>query len=467
MNQSHDIVICGAGIAGISAAYHLTVKRGIKDVLIVDERAPLSLTSDKSTEAYRNWWPDAAMVAMMNRSIDLLEEMAHETGNIFNLNRRGYVYATADESNLESFIESARKPALAGAGELRIHTVETLHRNVSPHRTQETLQCNVSTTAYTPHHAEGFEKIDGADLILDQNLIRGHFPYLTEKTIAVLHARRCGWFSAQTLGMWMLDQAKAHGAKLLNAKVTSIEVSRGRVEAVHAGKKINCEYFVNAAGPLIKNLGDMIGVDLPIHHELHTKISFADSLGCIPRDAPMLIWNDAQVPMWSDDERAMLREDEATKWMTEKLAAGAHTRPEGAGASVLMLWDTHSHPVDLILPPKFDDSFPDLVMRGLATMIPSLQKYFHRPPKPFVDGGYYTKTKENRPLVGSHGVNGAYIIGAFSGYGLMCAPACGELLAAHITGASLPSYAKDFELARYEDEEYVKGLENLRESGQL
>ena len=91
MNHTYDIVICGAGIAGISAAYHLTVKHGINDVLIVDERTPLSLTSDKSTEAYRNWWPDAAMVAMMNRSIDLLEEMAHETGNIFNLNRRGCV----------------------------------------------------------------------------------------------------------------------------------------------------------------------------------------------------------------------------------------------------------------------------------------------------------------------------------------------------------------------------------------
>ena len=27
-----DIVICGAGLAGISAAYHLTVKKGISDV---------------------------------------------------------------------------------------------------------------------------------------------------------------------------------------------------------------------------------------------------------------------------------------------------------------------------------------------------------------------------------------------------------------------------------------------------
>jgi glycine/D-amino acid oxidase-like deaminating enzyme len=45
-----DVVICGAGIAGISAAYYLTVKHGVKDVVLIDERPPLTLTSDKSTE---------------------------------------------------------------------------------------------------------------------------------------------------------------------------------------------------------------------------------------------------------------------------------------------------------------------------------------------------------------------------------------------------------------------------------
>ncbi len=41
-----EIVICGAGIAGIAAAYHLSVQRGVRDVVIVDELPPLSLTSD-------------------------------------------------------------------------------------------------------------------------------------------------------------------------------------------------------------------------------------------------------------------------------------------------------------------------------------------------------------------------------------------------------------------------------------
>ncbi|PYO33053.1 MAG: FAD-dependent oxidoreductase, partial [Candidatus Rokuibacteriota bacterium] len=83
--KTADVVICGAGIAGIAAAYHLAVRRGVTDVVLVDERPPLSLTSDKSTECYRNWWPGPgdAMVAVMNRSIDLLEDLARESGNVF------------------------------------------------------------------------------------------------------------------------------------------------------------------------------------------------------------------------------------------------------------------------------------------------------------------------------------------------------------------------------------------------
>jgi glycine/D-amino acid oxidase-like deaminating enzyme len=44
-----SIIICGAGVTGVSAAYHLA-RAGVRDILLVDERPPLSLTSDRSTE---------------------------------------------------------------------------------------------------------------------------------------------------------------------------------------------------------------------------------------------------------------------------------------------------------------------------------------------------------------------------------------------------------------------------------
>jgi glycine/D-amino acid oxidase-like deaminating enzyme len=84
-----------------------------------------------------------------------------------------------------------------------------------------------------------------------------------------------------------------------------------------------------------------------------------------------------------------------------------------------------------------------------------------------IDGGYYVKTRENRLLAGALPVEGAYMIGAFSGYGIMSACAAGELLALNVLGNSLPSYAGSFSLARYDDPHYQKELANWGESGQL
>ena len=108
-----------------------------------------------------------------------------------------------------------------------------------------------------------------------------------------------------------------------------------------------------------------------------------------------------------------------------------------------------------------------MVLRGLATMAPSLKAYVGRLPKSVVDGGYYTKTRENRPLIGKLPVEGAYIVGALSGFGVMAGCGAGELLATHLTGSPLPHYAPAFALERYEDPKYKKLLEAWPDSGQL
>src|SRR3954466_15261098 len=117
-NSPAKVVICGAGIAGIAAAYSLAVEHGLDDVVIVEEGHPLSLTSDKSTEAYRNWWPrpDLAMTAFMNRSIDLMEEIACATSNRINLNRRGYLFATGEASKVSWLRAMAERAETQGSG---------------------------------------------------------------------------------------------------------------------------------------------------------------------------------------------------------------------------------------------------------------------------------------------------------------------------------------------------------------
>ena len=201
MNRTADAIVCGAGIIGIACAWHLAVRFGMRRVAIVDERPPLSLTSDKSTECYRNWWPGPgdAMVSLMNRSVDLLEELAEASGNRFNMNRRGYLFATADPERVAVFEAAGREAASLGAGPLRHHDGN-------------------GGADYVPHRPDGYAGMpDGADLIVDDALIRRLFPWISRDAVAVLHARRCGWLSAQQLGMYLLEEARRHGAFLVTA----------------------------------------------------------------------------------------------------------------------------------------------------------------------------------------------------------------------------------------------------------
>ncbi len=449
-----DAVICGAGIAGIAAA-HALVQAGLKNVAIVDREPPLSLTSDKSTECYRNWWPGPgdAMVALMNRSIDLMDHHAHQSNNTFQMNQRGYVFATAREDMIDVFERQALEAEELGAGPLR----------------------KISNNAdYAAAPAQGYDLgIDGADLILNRALINEHFAYLNPQTVAVLHARRCGALSAQQLGMYLLERARAAGATLVTGDVTDLETSGGRISGVVATTaagttRLASDTLVLSPGPYLGDQLGRLGISLPIQVEKHIKISMSDAKGVVPRDAPLIIWTDPVKLPWSEDERAALAADAATRYLVDTFPAGVHGRPVGAGDQVLMYWTYDCERADQPeFPLTWDPVLPEITLRGMAALVPGLKAYFEPMPKPFVDGGYYTKTPENRPLIGPLPVRGGFVCGAFSGFGIMAACGAGELVAEHVVNGELPHYASAFVPSRYEDPAYRKLLDDWDTSGQL
>jgi len=456
-SNTAEVVICGAGIAGIAAAYHLAVRRGVRGIVLIDERPPLSLTSDKSTECYRNWWPGPGddMVALMNRSIDLLEELARESGNAFRMNRRGYLFATADPAQVPVFVERAREAESRGVGPARVH--------------------RSGSSDYRPAPADGFEgQPIGVDVIIDPMLARRHFPYLTTDTLAVLHARRCGWFSGHELGMYLLERAREAGVRLLEGRVERIDTTGGRVRAVRVTARggdttIGTPRFVDAAGPFFAPVARLLGVEVPVFCERHAKVAFNDALGAIPRSAPMTIWTDPVTLPWSDEERRELAASAEHKRLVEEFPAGVHGRPEGGGDSpvVLLIWTYDVEPVQPAFPIAFEASYGEICLRGMSRMVPAMAGYLSRLPRVVVDGGYYTKTRENRFLAGPLPLEGAYALGALSGYGLMASNGAADLLADHISGRPLPAYAPAFLLSRYDDPAYRERLEQWGDSGQL
>jgi glycine/D-amino acid oxidase-like deaminating enzyme len=198
-------------------------------------------------------------------------------------------------------------------------------------------------------------------------------------------------------------------------------------------------------------------------------MSFSDALHAVPRSAPMLIWLDEQHLPWSDDERAALAEDEETRPLLGKFPAGVHGRPDGGDDStaLIVLFNHHGGAADVVFPLPQPAHYAEIALRGFSTMVPAMQSYAGKAARPFIDGGYYIKTRENRPLIGPLPVAGAYISGAFSGFGVMGSCAGGELLACHITESALPDYAPAFLLSRYEDAEYRALLDRWGDGGQL
>lgn len=431
----------GAGIAGVSTAYHLSVKHGVERVALVDPRPPLSLTSDKSTECYRNWWPNAPMVGLMNRSIDLLNEVAEESSNLIGLSRRGYLFVTARQETLEMMLAQAHMTSSYGAGEVRVHPGEV------PYGKAE----------------------DGIDVLVPAQL-REHFPYITPEAVGATHVRRAGWFSAQQLGAWMLEQARERGLEQVPRAVTDIREGKGNVVGVTLsdGSSIDSDSVVVAAGPMSKEVASFAGVDLPLFSELHLKVGFRDHMKVIPRDAPMIIWSDTQRIDWTEDERAGLAEMGRHDLLGD-MPIYCHGRPEGRGDSpyFLALWEYHQEVLEPTWPLPEDELYPEVVMRGLTTMVPGLEVYRDGLPESTVDGGYYTKTRENRPLIGPHGPDGLHLVVGMSGFGVMASPGAGDLAARHIVGATLPQYAEDFRMTRYDDPTYRAEIASLGNSGQL
>ena len=389
----------------------------------------MSYTSAQSGDNYRNWWPHPTMTAFTNDSIDLMEQLAHDTDNVFNMHPTGYALVT-------------RKKEIAGLP------------------------------------GAGQSGID-VDVISGRHAIQKTFPALGEDIQNVIHIRRGGDISGQQLGAYMLDQIRTAGGERLEGNVTKI--TRGKyfdvvVENSDGATAVHANFIVNAAGPFAHRVAAMLGVELPVKNIFQQKIAFEDTHAAIPRDLPFTIDMDEKLLGWTDEERELLSEDPEHAHLAGTMPAGTHCRPEGGerGRWVKLGWAYNtaaSEPLEeLAIDPFKDPQFPEIVIRGAAAMIPALGSYIESPPSRFSHyGGYYTMTDENWPLIGPmncDGVDdGAFMVAALSGFGSMAACAAGRLCAAHICDAGLPGYATHLSLERYSDEALMTELAEAESRG--
>lgn len=229
-STSFDVVICGAGVAGIATAYFLKKMHGIS-VALVDPRPPLSFTSAMSTECYRNFWTNPSMFAFMERSIDLLEDLAAESRNTFHLSRPGYLYLATTREGVEDLRGLASAVASHGVDRLREYSgPDPVAQGYQPHAhladyLRELLSFPLTTDRAT-------YPLRGIDFLEGNKAIQKVYPFLGPEVQAALHARRCGWLSAQEYGMFLWKRCKKVGTQLFTGTVTKVEKTDDAISGV-------------------------------------------------------------------------------------------------------------------------------------------------------------------------------------------------------------------------------------------
>ena len=392
-----EIVIVGAGIAGIATAWALT-ERGVTDVTVVDRRPPLSLTSNRPEANYRTWWPHPAMVDLATRSLEIIRDLTDDGAEI-PVDRRGYLYISESEAGSE---------ALGGI--------------VARHPATRSSRAGV----------------------VDEREIHRRWPHLGPKVSGGIFVPNAGGLDAVALGRAMLDRATARGARVVQADITDLGASRGRI-------------LINAAGPYARELARSWSSDLPLETVLRQKVVVRDLARAVPRDAPFTITLDGRSIPWSADDRKRLGASAEGRRLLKQLPVGIHVKPDDtAGRDAVKIgWAWDQRPVAPADDPPVPPDFPRMVQLGASTFIPALS-----PDLPVVahEGGFYARTPDGRPLIGPVGVD-QFVVAGFAGFGSMMACAAGELAAAVITGADVDAAtAAAFDPQRFDDATYLDAI---------
>ena len=178
-----DVVVCGAGVAGVACAHYLARTHGAR-VLLVDQRPALSYTSALSTECYRNYWSDhGPMTTFMNQSIDLLEERATECDNAFSMNRRGYCFLSRLEQGASRHLAAASAVQQLGLGETSVHTRAV--DAAAAYRHDRTFD---DPTA-------GLSVYSGKEAV--ESFLKPLGDFVSPDVISIMHCERGGWMNAQ------------------------------------------------------------------------------------------------------------------------------------------------------------------------------------------------------------------------------------------------------------------------------
>lgn len=234
MRDHADVVVVGAGIMGLSIAYHLA-RLGVTNVTVLDKSYLCGGASGRNGGGIRAQWASEANIRLMQESIRLCQDFASEFKINVWLRQGGYLFLARSEE---------RRRALEASSELQ-------------------RECGLATRMLTPREAQrivpelSLDGVVAATFNPDDGVV---FPWPFVWGFAQ---------AARKLGVEIATFTEVEGIDTKSGRIEGVRVrkvlpgTRGRGVGSEPTHTIRTNKIVNAAGAWSPEIARMLGVELP------------------------------------------------------------------------------------------------------------------------------------------------------------------------------------------------------------
>jgi len=372
-----DIVIIGGGVMGTSAAYHLA-QRGMKNIVLLEKEEYFgSGATGRCAGGVRYQFSTEMNIRLSLESLPMLEHFKEEIGQDINYRQCGYLLVATTEEYMTAFKHNVELQHTLG--------VQTELLNGDEVRARLPLMCFNDALGGTFHQKDG--------LVDPNSVVMG---YLS---------------AAQRMGVKTLNRAEVTGIRVRAGAVDSMETTQGSIKA---------HMILNAAGPWSSQIGEMVGVQLPVV-PLRRQMFTTTPMPEIPADFPFVI----------------------------DFAQSLYFHRDGDGLLIGMSNANEK--------PGFDQSvdadFELVNMEAAAKRLPLMEKagrVSHW-------AGLYEVTPDAHPIFGETPVDGFFVVTGFSGHGFMHGPIAGKLMAEYMLDGTFKTLdVSMLDLARFAEGRLIR-----------
>ena len=241
--SSTKVVVIGGGVAGTSCAYHLA-KNGWKDTILLERDQLTSGTTWHAAGLVGQLGATATITKLRKYSLNLYKELEKITELSTGLKQNGAITIASSKERLQELLRQASASQL--------------------------FDVNVE--------------------VLDKKKVKELYPVINDQDIlGGIYMPDDGQADPVGVTNVLAKASKMEGVQIFEkTPVTKILVKNGKITGVETKNgKIDCEYVVLATGMWSRQIGEDIGVSVPLYPNEHFYI-ITESIKGLPKDLPVL-----------------------------------------------------------------------------------------------------------------------------------------------------------------------------------